>query len=514
MTEEKSGRDRARVNRSQSPGKAPVLLTRGIYGHTFIDSSLLVGHEWFLESRLVARLGSLGSTESPLIWKPKTTPAGRTIYRLAPLTRRISDSASTGAQWPTPTVADVQGGRKSRSGARSGELLLNGLAATWSTPRAMEFRETPESFWTRNNKIAANRTKGASGVPLAVQVAAATWVTPSAWDWKDSPGMSTTGINPDGSERTRMDMLPRQVAGTTPSGSSEPTESRGALNPEFVYFLMGFPIEWRLSASRAMQSYRRSPRSSSQPSPKTSKTEVSVTKENGKMEIIIKIEDAEAARWMEAVASALQKAPATKTPKPRKQKSEDIIEEIRIETKPEDIEQDRLDEAALAVKEPGTVTRDDLRGAFMALVTERGPAYAMAHIVDIIGATVDEIPEEGIAEAIAKIEAHLFDNERPTQIAISVSEPVQTVTEAVHRPTKVFTRQDVIDAALGYARAYDGPVPAKDAKIAMADVPRIIERVAGVKSIAQIPDDSAMLQAVTEAIVFATERNPYGRERH
>lgn len=232
------------------------------------------------------------------------------------------------------------------------------------------------------------------------------------------------------------------------------------------------------------------------------------------MEIIIKIEDAEAARWMEAVASALQKAPATKTPKPRKQKSEDIIEEIRIETKPEDIEQDRLDEAALAVKEPGTVTRDDLRGAFMALVTERGPAYAMAHIVDIIGATVDEIPEEGIAEAIAKIEAHLFDNERPTQIAISVSEPVQTVTEAVHRPTKVFTRQDVIDAALGYARAYDGPVPAKDAKIAMADVPRIIERVAGVKSIAQIPDDSAMLQAVTEAIVFATERNPYGRERH
>ena len=29
---------------------------------------------------------------------------------------------------PTPSVADVQGGRKARSGARSGELLLNGLA--------------------------------------------------------------------------------------------------------------------------------------------------------------------------------------------------------------------------------------------------------------------------------------------------------------------------------------------------------------------------------------------------
>ena len=30
---------------------------------------------------------------------------------------------------PTPSVADVTGGRKARSGARSGELLLNGLAA-------------------------------------------------------------------------------------------------------------------------------------------------------------------------------------------------------------------------------------------------------------------------------------------------------------------------------------------------------------------------------------------------
>jgi hypothetical protein len=28
-------------------------------------------------------------------------------------------------------------------------------------------------------------------------------------DWKDSPGMATTGTNPDGSERTRLDQLPR-----------------------------------------------------------------------------------------------------------------------------------------------------------------------------------------------------------------------------------------------------------------------------------------------------------------
>ena len=46
------------------------------------------------------------------------------------------------------------------------------------------------------------------------------------------------------------------------------------------------------------------------------------------MKIEITIEDAEAARWMEAIAQALQKAPTAKTPKPRKQKQEDIIENI------------------------------------------------------------------------------------------------------------------------------------------------------------------------------------------
>jgi hypothetical protein len=38
------------------------------------------------------------------------------------------------------------------------------------------------------------------------------WATPSARDFKDTTGMSTTGTNPDGSERNRLDQLPRQAA--------------------------------------------------------------------------------------------------------------------------------------------------------------------------------------------------------------------------------------------------------------------------------------------------------------
>ena len=37
------------------------------------------------------------------------------------------------------------------------------------------------------------------------------WSTPSTRDWKDTAGMATTGTNPDGSVRTRLDQLPRQA---------------------------------------------------------------------------------------------------------------------------------------------------------------------------------------------------------------------------------------------------------------------------------------------------------------
>lgn len=62
------------------------------------------------------------------------------------------------------------------------------------------------------------------------------WSTPSARDWKDSPGMSKTGTNPDGSERTRIDQLPRQVYAEESDG--------GSLNPTWVEWLMGWPLLW------------------------------------------------------------------------------------------------------------------------------------------------------------------------------------------------------------------------------------------------------------------------------
>lgn len=86
---------------------------------------------------------------------------------------------------------------------------------------------------------------GIGGWPLALRWAG--WGTPSTRDWKDTPGMSMTGTNPDGSTRARLDQLPRQAAlasGPPLTSSHAATENRGALNPAFSLWLMGFPPHW------------------------------------------------------------------------------------------------------------------------------------------------------------------------------------------------------------------------------------------------------------------------------
>jgi hypothetical protein len=59
----------------------------------------------------------------------------------------------------------------------------------------------------------------------------ASWNTPSARDHKDTPGMATTGINPDGTTRERIDMLPRQAMHLAAWVSPTTDAKRGGLPP-------------------------------------------------------------------------------------------------------------------------------------------------------------------------------------------------------------------------------------------------------------------------------------------
>lgn len=167
-TTDRYGRDQPLANLSARQAKALGLLTSGTYGQPGITSLNSANLQKCLANKLQAKTALAGSTLYKLTWKLRVTPSGRQIYALRASVRRISGSDCS--------------------------LLLNG----WHTPVVRDHRNSSGSG---TNPRDLPRT-----VPLA------SWVTPAERDWKDTAGMKTTGTNPDGNTRNRVDQLPRQAA--------------------------------------------------------------------------------------------------------------------------------------------------------------------------------------------------------------------------------------------------------------------------------------------------------------
>lgn len=121
------------------------------------------------------------------------------------------------SSWQTPSVADTAGGHLTRSGKRSGELLLKGQARTWQSPLA----GGPKS----------SDMKRSGELQLKGQVKAR--ATPRAHDWKD--GGMTMANTPVNGYLSRQALMPPWSGATI----SEKTQD---LNPAFVEALQGFPI--------------------------------------------------------------------------------------------------------------------------------------------------------------------------------------------------------------------------------------------------------------------------------
>lgn len=204
-------------------------------------------------------------------WKGRTTPLGRRYLERAASVLRTSGSGSTSV--PTPNTPS--GGPNSRSTAtHTGGMDLEGAVslAAVPTPKVStgDYQNGRDGKPILNlqgvAKLAGNNdysrkivelastatptaedsqcTGGHRGChdTLSAQAKCSSVASPSARDYKDSPGMSETGVDPDGSIRSRLDQLPRQAqladSGLTATGGTPATKSTGQLNPDYSRWLM------------------------------------------------------------------------------------------------------------------------------------------------------------------------------------------------------------------------------------------------------------------------------------
>jgi hypothetical protein len=283
----KSGQGVAHASRSRSRGKGRELMTVGIYGPTFTDSSARRDQPSCLVSRLAERLGRIGSTEFDLTWRVRVTGQKRSMFRLVVSTPRIEDRGYTG--WPTARTTDADKSVRTFQGSVN-EMKRKG--GPQDLPCAAQL-----TGWVSPTRQDASRGSlpprpQDTGVPLSQQAALTCWPTPSARDWKggksNQHGKNARPLNEvaelaswrssnampknrgglqanpqaalERMEQGHTLNLDDQVClalGTTSTPSIASTENRGALSPAHSRWLMGFPSFWDACAQPQLAKSKR-----------------------------------------------------------------------------------------------------------------------------------------------------------------------------------------------------------------------------------------------------------------
>lgn len=205
----------------------------------------------------------------------------------APAMAARAGSASPGAMWQTPKASEEESGSGMNSRGSKDDLMLPSMACQWPTPQAHDAvnGKTPEQVQAMRDRghgvsnlnefaphwptpMAADQ-RGSAGMGKAeLPNKAQQWPTPAARDFKDHGAQG--GATENGREITDGSISER--CGLFAPGPSDPRWAGiiaaapwiapaldGHLNPNFVEFLMGWPIGWTQTNAREEHDLENSP---------------------------------------------------------------------------------------------------------------------------------------------------------------------------------------------------------------------------------------------------------------
>ena len=210
------------------------------------------------------------STAVSLIWRHSATPANHSLFRLVPLTPRTDETAS--GLWHTPSSQEpgvraerlvTKNGEPAKVGERAydketGRLAQVGLTqqvkmGLWRTPNA--------SMMSGGAANGEDRLAQGHALQLTDQVnTPSLWPTPTTQDAANNGGPSqhdrnTLPLNalvqyPDEEIKEKLGqrawdkMYPGAAKGRGQASADERSRLGGSLNPAWVSWLMGYPLDW------------------------------------------------------------------------------------------------------------------------------------------------------------------------------------------------------------------------------------------------------------------------------
>jgi len=183
------------------------------------------------------------STTCYLTWKDKVTPAGRLLFQLAPSTPRI-DGTEFGLL-PTPKAMDsIAAGEGTKD-----DTLIKRHKSTFGLNLAEHVQMEKRGLWPTLRASAAmaeaTQNQERRQYKAKLEQAVAMWPTPTTRDYKGGRKPETLKASGRGATNSLNDAL-------TCQGQS------GALNPQWVEWLMGFPDGWTDLKPSEMPLFRKS----------------------------------------------------------------------------------------------------------------------------------------------------------------------------------------------------------------------------------------------------------------